>query len=102
MAAFNNLVCGRSWSSAAVLLLAVVGTSYVAEALVDAAVSSRRDSASFVKPATATEPRRDSLPGSSIVAPPVVDWSQAEGGHISQPRECDMAQGISTECTFMD
>jgi hypothetical protein len=32
----------------------------------------------------------------------VVDYSLADRGIVSQRRECDTAQGITTECAFVD
>jgi len=84
------------------LVLAVAGAGYVAGALVHGTSSPRDGSTAFARSAQAAEPR-DSLSASGIVLPAnAVDWDRSYRERISEPRECDVAKGISTACLFMD
>jgi hypothetical protein len=96
MASFTYPNHGRAVARSAVILLAVVGAIDVAEALLDMSAASAGDSVAFARSLPAAEPSAD------IVTPYVVDWSRAEDALSTQPRECDMAKGIATECVFMD
>jgi hypothetical protein len=102
MSTFTYPNRGRSFVRSTVLLLAVAGPCYVAGAFLHNTVSSR-DSAVFARPVQAAEFNpQDPLPASGTVAPAAVEWSRSDGERISQPRECELAQGIATECVFMD
>ena len=84
------------------LALAVAGAGYVAGALLHGTASPRDGSAAFAQSAQAAEPR-DLLPASRTVpAVDAVDWDRSDGERISEPRECDVAKGISISCLFMD
>ena|SRR5215813_7051132 len=104
MATFIYPNRGRSFVRSTVLLLAVAATSYVAGALSHNPTSSRDVSATFSTPARAAELSfPDPLSALGSVAPAIGDalgWS--DGERIPQPRECDLAKAISTECLFMD
>ena len=84
------------------LVLGVAGMGYVAGALLHGTTSPRDGSAAFARSAQAAEPR-DPLPASGAVRPAdAVDWSRSDREGFSEPRECDLAKGISTACLFMD
>lgn len=108
MATFDYPIRGKSFARSTVLLLAVAGAGYVAGAFSHNTESSRDDSASFARPAFARPVQaaesnpRGPLSASGTATPAVVDWSHSDGVRVSQPRECDLAQGISTECMFLD
>ena len=86
------------------LVVAVAGAGYVAGALFHDTASFRDGSAAFARPASAAESTlRDPLPATRAVAPAgAVDWGRSDGGRIPDPRECDVAKGITTACMFMD
>jgi hypothetical protein len=103
MAAFKHSIRGRTFVRSTVLLLATGGLGYIAGALVHNTVPSSNDSAAFAGPAPAADWHHEyPLPASSTFTPAVVEWSQPERERIPQPRECDLAQGVSTECVYMD
>ena len=83
-------------------LLAVASVGYVGAAFFQATAPVSGESAAFTQSAQAAEPR-DLLSESGIVPrTDTVDWDRADPERISQPRECDVAKGISTACLFMD
>lgn len=92
----------RSIVRAIALMLAVSGAAYVAGAFFHGTAPLRGESAAFVQSVQAAEPQ-DPLPASGTV-PSVyaIDWGRSDRERISQPRECDVANGISTACLFMD
>ena len=103
MARFEHSIRARKFLRSTAFLLAVGGIGYVAGAVVHGTQASGSGSAVLARPAQAAEPDvRIPLPASSTFTPAAADWSRAGGSRIPQPRECDMAQGISTECVFMD
>ena len=103
MAAFKHSNRGRTLVRSTVLLLGVGGIGYIAGALVHNTVPSGNDSAAFAGPVQAAEWHHQyPLPASSTFTPATVEWSQSDRERIPQPRECDLAQGISTECVYMD
>ena len=84
------------------LLLAVAGAGYVAGAFVHGTAPLRGGSAALIQSVQASEPR-DPLSANGVVAPTgAIDRVQSDGERMSQPRECDVAKGISTACVFMD
>ena len=84
------------------LLLAVAGAGYVAGAFFHGTAPLRGGSAALVQSVQAAEPR-DPLPASGAVRPAnAVDRSRFDREGFSEPRECDLAKGISTACLFMD
>jgi hypothetical protein len=95
---------GRSFVRSTVVLLAVAGTGYIAGAFFHNLESSRDNSAAFAHSAQAAEFNiRDPLPATGNVAPAYADGrDRSDGGRIAEPRECDLAKGISTACLFMD
>ena len=93
-----------SFVRSTVLVLAIAATAYVAGALLQFPVSSHDASVTFSQPVQAAEPMfRARTPGADTVPPAsAVEWGRSDGELIPQPRECDMARGISNECLFMD
>jgi len=84
------------------LMLAVAGAGYVAGAFFHATALLRGGSAALVQSVQAAEPR-DPLSANGTVQPAdAIDWVQSGRERMSQPRECDVAKGISTACVFMD
>jgi hypothetical protein len=85
-------------------VLAVAGAGFVAGALFHNLVSSRDVSAAFATPARAAESNfRDALPAiGTAPSADTVDWDRSDREQISEPRECDVAEGITTACLFMD
>jgi hypothetical protein len=103
MSTFKYPNRGRSFVRSTVFLLAIAGTSYVAGALLHNTASSRDDFAALVRPVQAAESNlRDPLPASGTVTPAAFEWSGPDSERFSEPCECLLAQGISTECVFMD
>ena len=89
----------RSFVRSTLILLVAAGTGYVAGALLHNTVPSRDVYATFAPVARAAEPNPGiSLPATVTAALVGPD----ERGRIQEPRECDLAQGISTTCLFMD
>jgi hypothetical protein len=87
----------------AVVSLAVAATGYVAGALSNKALLPDDDPPAFFSSVSAGEyDPRDPLPALATVPPAAVDWSRYDGERIAQPRECDVMQGISSACVFMD
>ena len=81
------------------LVLAVAGAGYVAGAILQGTTPVRGESAAFAQSAES----RDLLSAGGIVPrTDAIDWDRADRERISQPRECDVAKGISTACLFMD
>jgi len=103
MPTFTHPNRGRLFVCSTVFLLAVAGTGYVAGALLHNTVSSRDDSA-FVRPVGAAELSfGDPLAATGTVAPATaVEWGRSDSERIPEPRECDLANGVSTACLFMD
>jgi hypothetical protein len=94
---------GRSLGFSILILLAVAITAYVAVALVRNTTWSGAASAAFVAPVHAAESNTvNPLPGIGTARPAIRDSSRSLDELISQPRECDVARGISAECIFMD
>jgi hypothetical protein len=92
----------KSFVRSTAVLLAVAGTGYVAGALQNP-LGARDPSAAFARSVhAAPSDVQDPLASTSTVATPAVDWSRIDGERIAHPRECDLAQGISTDCIFMD
>ena len=92
---------GRSFVRSTILLLAVAGAGYVAGALLHNPASPRDVSVAFATPARAAQSNfRDPLPGTVALA--AVEWGRSDVERIPEPRECDLLQGISTACLFMD
>jgi hypothetical protein len=98
MPTFTYTLRGRSLVRSTLILLTVTSAGYVAGAFLHPG-SSRDVSAAFAAPVQAAESNfRDSLITSSFVARPAAEeWSR-----IPEPRECDLAGGISSACLFMD
>lgn len=83
-------------------VLAVASAGYVGAAFFHGTAPLRGGSAAFAQAAQAAEPR-DPLSASGIVPrTEAIDWDRGDPERISQPRECDVARGISTTCLFMD
>lgn len=95
---------GKSFVRSTLLLLAVAGAGFIAGASWHNPISSRDVSVAFARPAQAAESDfRNPLPALSIVAAAGADEAgRSYAERISEPRECDPAQGISTACLFMD
>jgi len=84
------------------LVLAVAGAGYVAGALLHGTAPVRGESAAFAPSAQAAL-SRDPLPAIGTVPPAgAVEWGRSVGERIAEPRECDVVNGISTACLFMD
>jgi hypothetical protein len=83
------------------LVLAVAGAGYVAGALFHGIAPVRGESAAFATSAQAAE-SRPLFEGGTIPAADAIDWSRSDRERILEPRECDLAKGISTACLFMD
>ena len=84
------------------LLLAVAGAGYVAGAFFHGTAPLRGGSAALVQSVQASEPR-DPLSANDTVPPAdAIDGVQSDRERMSQPRECDVAKGISIACVFMD
>jgi len=85
-------------------MLAVAGAGFVAEALWHNPMSSRDVTDAFASPARAAEPNiQDQLRATAIAPPASTDGiGQFDGEQIPQPRECDLAKGISIECMWLD
>lgn len=85
--------------TAVALAVAGVVVIFIAGALVRSPIGSRDVSAAFARPAEAAAPAIHTAPlATGTVAPAAAD----EWDRISEPRECDLANGISTVCLFMD
>ena len=104
METFKHPHCASSFVFSIALLLAVAVTACVAVALVRNTTWSGEHSAAFARPLQVPESSpRDRLSQSSTVGPVArKEGSSSDGERISQPRECDLAKGITTECIFMD
>ena len=104
MPTFTYSSFGRSFLRSTIVLLAVAGSSYVAGALSHNAGTSRDASAAFAPPARAAASNfLDSIPlTDTIPAAHTIEFSGIDGERIQDPRECDMLNGISTACVFMD
>jgi len=85
-------------------LLAVAGASYMVGAFFHNPVSSRDVSAAIAGPAQAAESNfANPLQATGIVVPARADdRGRFDGERIPQPRECDLPNGISTQCIFLD
>jgi hypothetical protein len=94
----------RSLVRSTLVLLAVAGAGFVAGALWHNPMSSREVSAAFASPAQAAHSNyRDPLRATGTAPPASTDGiGQVDGEQIPQPRECDLAKGISIECMWLD
>ena len=105
MSTFKYFNRGDATVRFAIALLALAGTGYVAEALVQNPITSRGAPDRLVKQ-TAPPPSR----ATNISHPPRAAGSNRHAGdqvnapdeQIAQPRECDLPRGIATDCLFLD
>ena len=104
MPTFTYTRWGRSFVRSSVVLLAVAGMGYVAGAVSHSPASTRGVSAAFASPALGAEFNfRDPPPMPGVIAPAIpAELGQPGVDYRQDPRECDLAQGISTACLFMD
>jgi hypothetical protein len=99
---------GTSFVGSTVLLLAVAGTSYVAGALLHDPVRSPGISPTYAGAAFASplmpdvSLARDPVPTTVEFPMATAETGQFDGERIVQPRECDLVNGVSTACLFMD
>jgi len=95
---------GRSIVRRPAAVLAIAGAAFIAGALLHGPMSSRDVSSAFAQPARAAQSNfRERMPVTGTIAPADVDeWARSEGERIVEPRECELARGISTACLFMD
>jgi len=84
------------------LVLAFASMAYVAGALLHGTTPVRGESAAFVPSAQAAEAPDLLSAGGTIRAADAFSWARSDGEQFSEPRECDLAKGISTACLFMD
>ena len=84
------------------LLLAVAGAGYVAGAFFHGTAPLRGGSAAFVQSVQASEPRGPLSARGTDLPADAIDRVQSDRERMSQPRECDVAKGISIACVFMD
>ena len=92
----------RSMVRPIALVLAVAGAGYVAGALLHGTAPQRGGSVAFAPSVQAAEPRNPLPASGAFPLAEAVDWSRSDPERISEPRECDVANGISTACLFMD
>ena len=66
--------------------------------------SSSNHAGGFALPAQAAESRFGAslLATSTTTLPRVAQWDRPDSERILEPRECDVLNGISTACIFMD
>ena len=95
---------GRSIVRRTAAIVAVAGAAFFAGALSHSPISFRDVSMAFAEPARAAQiSLREAIPATGTVAPAGADESgRSEGERMFEPRECDLAKGISTACLFMD
>ena len=95
---------GRSIAGRTVAVLVVAGAAFIAGGLSQSPISFRDVSTAFAQPARAAQGSlREVMPAPRTIAPARADgWGRSEGEQIYDPRECDLARGISTACLFMD
>ena len=95
---------GRSIVRRTAAVVAVAGRAFIAGALSHSPISFRDVSTAFAQPARAAQGSlREVMPAPRTIAPARADeWGRSEGEQIYDPRECDLARGISTACLFMD
>jgi len=95
---------GRSIARRTAAALAVAGAAFIAGALSQSTMGFRDVSTAFAQSAGAVpSDLRARMPVTAIIAPARVDeWAGFEGERLFEPRECDLAKGISTACLFMD
>lgn len=84
------------------LLLAVAGAGYAAGAFFHGTAPLRGGSAALVQSVQASEPRVPLSANGAVAPTGAIEWAQPDRERMSQPRECDVAKGISTACVFMD
>ena len=100
----------RRFARSTLVLVIVAGASFaagvgfVAGALQPSPMSPAKISAAFAPSARAAEP---GFPGSLRASGTVAQSSTGGSAHfdepqVPQPRECDLAKGISTECLWLD
>ena len=94
----------RSNTRSTVALLAVTAIGYVTAAVVHESLPPRNDPAAFAQPFRAVEVSSvDALPAPATLATmPGADTVRGSDAQIEDPRECDLARGISAACIFMD
>lgn len=84
-----------------VLALIVASASFIAGAMFQGPRWSYDTSAAFAQPAGAAQPEwRTPTPATGIFSPARAD--EYDGDQIFEPRECDLPEGVSTACLFMD
>ena len=84
------------------LVLAVAGAGYVAGAFFHGTAPLLGGSAAVVRSVQAAESRGPLVARGAAPPAGAIDWVQSDREGMSQPRECDMAKGISAACVFMD
>lgn len=95
---------GRSIARRTVAVLVVAGAAFIAGALSHSPIWFRDVSTAFAQQARAAQSNfRERMPVTGTIASADVDeWARSEGERIFEPRECELAKGISTACLFMD
>jgi hypothetical protein len=92
---------GRSITRFTVVLLAIAAMGYVAGALVHDNFPSPNDSVAFaqsVRPADTARPAA----ASPATVPDAYGLVRFDAERSDDPRECDLLNGISIACVFMD
>lgn len=95
---------GRSIARRAAAVLVVAGAAFIAGALSHSPTGFRDVSTAFAQPARAAQGSlREVVSAPRTIAPARADeWGRSDGERIYDPRECDLARGISVACLFMD
>ena len=104
MPTFTYPSFGRSFLRSTIVLLAVAGTGYIAGTLSHNSGAARDASAAFAPAARAggSDFADSSYLTDTVPAAHAIKFSGFDGERIQDPRECDVLNGISTACVFMD
>jgi hypothetical protein len=89
-------------STAAIVFVAAIG--YVAGALVQDSLPRPNDQVAFAQPVRSAKPNSDDTlaAGATATEPRANKLRRSDANGTEDPRECDLAKGISTACIFMD
>ena len=93
----------RSTMRSTFVLLVVASIGYVAGAFVHELLPPPNDPAAFARSIGAAEASSgDDAPAHLATMPGADKVRRSDAEWIEDPRECDLARGISTACIFMD
>ena len=95
---------GRSIARRTAVVSVVAGAAFIAGALSHSPIGFRDVSTAFAQPARAAQSNfRERMLVSGTIAPADADErARSEDERIFEPRECELAKGISIACLFMD